>query len=100
MTEGFNAEVHADALDFFNGMSSNYFLDEYLGLVEECKKAVDIPIIASVNCVSRGAWLKYAKRFENVGADALELHVFDIPVNKKLSSEDYEKYYYDLAKAA
>ncbi len=99
MTEGFNAEVHADALDFFNGMSSNYFLDEYLGLVEECKKAVDIPIIASVNCVSSGAWLKYAKRFENVGADALELNVFDIPVNKKLSSEDYEKYYYDLAKA-
>ena len=98
MTEGYNAGVHADALDFFNGMSSNFFLDEYLGLVEDCKKAVDIPVIASVNCVTDGAWLKYAERFENVGADALELNVFSLPVNKKMSSEDYEKLYYDIAK--
>ena len=97
MTEGFNADVHADAMDFFNGMSSNYFLDEYLGLVEDCKKAVDIPVIASVNCVTDGTWIKYAKRFENVGADALELNVFNIPVNKKLSSEDYERIYYSIA---
>ena len=97
MTEGFNAEVHADAMDFFNGMSSNYFLDEYLGLVEDCKKAVDIPVIASVNCVTDGSWIKYAKRFENVGADALELNVFNIPVNKDMSSDDYEKIYYSIA---
>ena len=97
MTEGYNADIHADALDFFNGMSSNYFLDEYLSLVEDCKKAVNIPIIASVNCVSDGAWLKYAKRFENVGVDAIELNTFTIPVNKKLSSEDYEEKYYRLA---
>ncbi|MDC7225501.1 MAG: dihydroorotate dehydrogenase-like protein [Spirochaetales bacterium] len=97
MTEGYNKEIHADAVDFFNGMSNSYFLDEYLTLVEECKKAVNIPVIASVNCVSNGAWLKYAKRFETVGADALELNAFTIPVNKKLSSEDYEKQYYELA---
>lgn len=98
MTEGYNSEIHADAVDFFSGMSSSYFLDEYLTLVEDCKKAVNIPIIASVNCVSDGAWLKYAKRFENVGADALELNAYTIPVNKKMSSEDYEKLYYNLAK--
>ena len=98
MTEGYNSEVHADALDFFNGMSSNYFLDEYLGLVEDCKKSVDIPVIASVNCVTDGAWIKYAKRFENVGADALELNVFSLPVNKKMSSEEYENLYYNIAK--
>ncbi|MBI9106820.1 MAG: dihydroorotate dehydrogenase-like protein [Spirochaetales bacterium] len=98
MTEGLNADIHADAFDFFSGMSSNYFLDEYLGLVEDCKKAVDIPVIASVNCVTDGAWLKYAERFENVGADALELNVFHLPVNKKMSSEDYEKIYYNIAK--
>ncbi|HAK46954.1 MAG TPA: dihydroorotate oxidase [Spirochaeta sp.] len=97
MTEDYNSEVHADALDFFNGMSSSFFLDEYLTLVENCKKAVNIPVIASVNCVSDGAWLKYAKRFENVGADALELNAFTMPVNKKMSSEDYEKTYYRLA---
>ena len=97
MTEGYNADIHADALDFFNGMSTNYFLDEYLTLIEDCKKAVNIPVIASVNCVSNGAWLKYAKRFENVGADAMELNAFTIPVNKKLSSEDYENQYYKLA---
>jgi dihydroorotate dehydrogenase (fumarate) len=97
MTAGYNAEIHADALDFFNGMSNSYFLDEYLTLVEECKKAVSIPVIASVNCVSNGAWTKYAKRFKYVGADALELNVYTIPVNSKMSSEDYEKKYYELA---
>lgn len=97
MTEGFNAEIHADALDFFNGMSSNYFMDEYLGTVEKAKKSVDIPVIASVNCVTDGTWIQYAKRFENVGADALELNVFNLPVNRKMSSEDYEKIYYNIA---
>lgn len=98
MTEGFDLETHADALDFFKGMSNNYFLDEYLTLVEESKKAVNIPVIASVNCISGGAWLKYAKRFQNVGADALEINIFKIPVNKKLSSEDYENAYLNLAR--
>jgi dihydroorotate dehydrogenase (fumarate) len=97
MTEGFNADVHADAMDFFNGMSTSYFLDEYLGLVEDCKKAVDIPVIASVNCVTDGAWLKYAERVQNVGADALELNVFTLPVNSKMSSADYEQIYFDIA---
>ncbi|MDC7125396.1 MAG: dihydroorotate oxidase, partial [Spirochaetales bacterium] len=43
MTEEFDSGVHADALDFFNGMVTNFFLDEYLSLVEDCKKAVNIP---------------------------------------------------------
>ena len=98
MTEGFNAGVYTDAYDYFNGMSSNFFLDEYLGLVEDCKKAVDIPIIASVNCVSDGAWIKYAERFQNVGADALELNVFKLPVDKRMESSDYEDLYYNVAK--
>lgn len=98
MTEGYNDAIHADALDFYKGMSSSYFLDEYLGLIEDCKKAVDIPVIASVNCVSDGAWIKYAEKFQKVGADALEINVFNIPVNKKMSSADYEENYYNLAK--
>ncbi len=97
MTEGYNADVHADALDFYNGMSNSFFLDEYLGIVEDCKNAVSIPVIASVNCVTDGAWLKYAKRFENVGADALEINTFTLPVDKKMDSEEYEKNYYSIA---
>ncbi len=97
MTEGMNAEIHADAYDFLNGMSNNYFLDEYLGLVEDCKKAVNIPVIASINCASDGAWIKYAERFQNVGADALEINVFTLPVNKTMTSADYENMYYGIA---
>ena len=45
-------------------------LEEYLQLIREAKKAVSIPVIASINCVSEGAWMDFASRIEAAGADA------------------------------
>lgn len=97
MTEGFDDSVHADAYDFFRNTSESYFLDGYLEKLEEAKKRLEIPVIASVNCVSDGKWLDYAARFEQAGADALELNAFVMPTDRYKSSEEYEDIYLNMA---
>src|SRR5580700_6699284 len=47
--------------------------DAYLEHIQRCKRAVKIPIIASLNGSSKGGWLEYARQMERAGADALEL---------------------------
>lgn len=91
-------DAHADAYDFLQSSSADYYLNEYLGLVEEAKKLLSIPVIASVNCVSAGSWTDYAQRFEAVGADALELNIFVIPANAKVKGEEIEKQYLSIIK--
>ena len=88
----------ADGHDFLVEASKDHYLDEYLELVEKCKKKVSIPVIASVNCVSNGTWLDYAKRFEAVGADGLELNSFIIPADIKKDAASYEDVYLAIAK--
>ena len=41
--------------------------------VERAKKALDIPVIASLNCCAPGSWTGYAREIASAGADALEI---------------------------
>lgn len=68
----------------------------YLRLVEDAKKAVDIPIVASLNGVSEGGWTRYAKRIEDAGADGLELNVYFIATNPHETSAQVEERYLAL----
>jgi dihydroorotate dehydrogenase (fumarate) len=52
--------------------------DHYLSTVEEMKKRLDVPIIASLNATSDGGWVRYARLIEEAGADALELNLYRI----------------------
>ena len=98
MLSGMNMEAHSDAQDFFSSVSKSFYMDNYLKLVEDAKKEVDIPIIASLNCVSEGNWISYASDFQKVGADALELNVFIIPADVKRTGQDIEKTYLNIAR--
>jgi len=88
-----NFDAYTDAYDFFNAAGTDHYLDEYLGLVEDAKESLSIPVIASVNCVSPGQWTDYAERFENIGADALELNMFILPSNIETSGQKIEETY-------
>lgn len=96
MVGDMNFDASTDAYDYLRGASKDYYLNEYLGLVEEAKKAVSIPVIASINCLSDGRWIEYAERFEKVGADALELNVFIIPTDPNTDSTTVENAYYSI----
>ena len=72
--------------------------EDYVKHISNCKEAVEIPVIASLNGVSPGGWTGYAKRFEEAGADAVELNVYLLPTNDTLMSFDVEDLYVKLLK--
>jgi dihydroorotate dehydrogenase (fumarate) len=89
----------AEALTYFPPMQEyRRQPDEYVEHIRKCKEAVDIPVIASLNGVSTGGWTGYAKRFEEAGADAVELNVYFIPTSYSLMSYDVEDLYVKLLK--
>ncbi len=90
--------AYTDAYDMFASSGTDYYMNEYLSLVEQSKKEVSIPVIPSINCVSSGSWMEYATRFQNVGADALELNVFILPSNPDTEADVIEKAYFDILK--
>jgi dihydroorotate dehydrogenase (fumarate) len=63
----------------------------YLEHVREAKSSVSIPIIASLNGVSQGGWLRYARLCEEAGADALELNVYAVEVDPRHSATEVEE---------
>lgn len=97
-TEGFVA--HVDGQDFLEEVSRNYYIDKYLALVEKATAALDIPVIASVNCRTRGSWLDYIERFEEVGADALELNYYILPSDFQKSGSEIEQEYLSVVQSA
>ncbi len=65
--------------------------DRYLELLEQAKKAVEVPVIASLNASSIGGWARYAKLLADAGADALELNVYRVPTDPQLNAGQVEQ---------
>jgi len=76
--------------------SKKHNLDKYIRLIKDNKAALDIPVIASINCVSGEEWTRYAKMIEDAGADALEVNLFLLPADIDVSGEEKEKNYFDI----
>jgi dihydroorotate dehydrogenase (fumarate) len=90
-------ESFAEALSYFPAVHEyRREPDDYVEHIRKAKESVDIPIIASLNGVSPGGWTGYARRFEEAGADAVELNVYFIPTNDTLMSYDVEDLYVKL----
>lgn len=74
--------------------------EKYLNQLTALKKALSIPVIGSLNGVSKGGWTSYAKNIENAGADALELNIYYLVTDPELKSEDMEAAQVDLVAEA
>src|SRR5512144_952361 len=72
---------------------------EYLRLVERAKKAVKIPIVASLNCTAPGSWSEYAAQLERAGADALEVNIYSVGADASLSAEELERQYLEIVRS-
>ncbi|HEY5535263.1 MAG TPA: dihydroorotate dehydrogenase-like protein [Ignavibacteria bacterium] len=95
-----NAESYAEAVDYFPHVGDYHRgPDEYLEHIRKIKESVKIPIIGSLNGVSKGGWMKYAKLIEDAGADGLELNTYYIPTDMKISGSEIEKIYIANLKA-
>lgn len=92
-------ESFAESLSYFPDLG-NYKLgpDGYLNHVRRAKAAVGIPIIGSLNGISTGGWIRYAKMIQEAGADGLELNVYYIPTDPEMTSAQVEQMYLDLVR--
>ncbi len=95
----YGTEGYWEALSFFPEQKS-YLLgaDAYVEHIRKVKAAVQIPVIASLNGVSTGGWLKYAQRIEQAGADALELNMYYLAADARQSGVDVETMYLELVR--
>ncbi|MDP4240762.1 MAG: dihydroorotate dehydrogenase-like protein [Bacteroidota bacterium] len=88
--------LYPEAEDYIANYTKIQQVNEYLHLIRQCKDAVKIPIIASINCVTADEWTSFASRIEDAGADALELNVFILPSDVNRSGEQAEKIYFSI----
>lgn len=84
---------YPEAEDYIWNYLRNNSITHHLELLSEAKKVVNIPIIASINCMSASEWTVFAKEFEDAGADALELNLFYVPTDRKKTAEEVEQLY-------
>ena len=65
--------------------------DQYLKQIDRLKRAVQIPVVASLNGHSNGQWVQYARLIEQAGADALELNIYDPVIGFEEASDEVER---------
>jgi dihydroorotate dehydrogenase (fumarate) len=89
--------VYPEALDYMrHGGLMEYAPQELVKMIEQAKKEVDIPIIASINCQSNRLWPSFARQLQDAGADGLELNIYFLPIDIEFSGAEYEKYHLDI----
>jgi dihydroorotate dehydrogenase (fumarate) len=95
----YGTETFAEALTYLPD-TGRYSLgpEKYVDHVKRLKDAVSIPVIGSLNGVSSGGWVQYAKRIEEAGADALELNIYYLPFDPSITSAGLEENYIQLVK--
>lgn len=90
-------ESFAEALTYFPEHEEyNLGPDAYIELIRKAKQSLNIPIIGSLNGISVGGWMNYAKKIEEAGADAIELNVYYIPTDPYLTGTDVEDRYVEI----
>jgi dihydroorotate dehydrogenase (fumarate) len=96
----FGTDSFAEALTYFPEQQDNAAgPDEYLEAIARAKKAVGIPLVASLNGTSKGGWIRYAKMMQDAGADAIELNVYFVAADPGQTGCEVESQYLELVAA-
>jgi dihydroorotate dehydrogenase (fumarate) len=95
---GVGSESFAEALSYFPEVKHGD-ADEHLMWVEKARKAVKMPLIASLNAITPGAWTKYAHQLEGTGVDGLELNIYAVATNPNKSAMEIEKELFEIVDA-
>lgn len=94
------SDTYAEALSYFPSTAS-YPLGSghYIDFVQHAVRAVDIPVVASLNGISDHGWINYARQIEQAGASALELNIYFIPTDAERTGREVEQRYVDIVHA-
>jgi len=95
----YGTESFAEALSYFPDTGDYHFSpEEYLKLVTTAASELEIPIIASINGTTPGGWIDYAKKMAEAGASALEINIYYLPTDIKMSGVEVENRYCNILK--
>jgi len=89
---------HNENLDYFDVKIKQQNIEKYLKLISDAKKAISIPLIASINCISSHEWTYIAKKIQNAGADAIELNMYILPTSLESNNSEIEQKYFEITK--
>ena len=95
----FSGESFPEALSYFPAAVNYIGPQAYLENLRRAREAVAIPVIASLNGISRSGWCDYARLVEQAGANAIELNAYFVPSDLSLSGAAVEKLYLDVVRA-
>lgn len=91
------SNVFAEASDYFPDMDEYHVATyNYLETICKAKQRVHLPIIGSLNGITPQGWIEYGQQLEQAGADALEINIFYIPADVRLSGAEVEQRYIDI----
>ena len=88
--------AYPEAEDYISNYTRDNDVDNYLKLIKGAKEAVQIPVIASINCVTASDWVSFAKKIQDAGADGLELNIFILPSDPKRDGIQNEAIYFEI----
>jgi len=95
LTRGTNS--FAEAMTYLPDIGTyNMGPDRYVDHLAELKQTVSIPVIGSLNGVSKGGWTRYARLMQDAGADAVELNMYYLSADPDLTGQELEDNYVEL----
>jgi dihydroorotate dehydrogenase (fumarate) len=75
-------ERHAEMISLFPDIN-HAGPREHLSHLRKVVDSVNIPVIASLNCIFEDTWVEYAKLIEQTGVNALEMNLYTLPADFK-----------------
>ncbi len=91
--------MYPEALDYMrSGGLLEYAPARICKEIEDAKKEVSIPIIASINCQTSSLWPRFAHQVQEAGADGLELNIYDLPIDPNFSCSAHDAQYVNIIK--
>lgn len=90
---------HSEAFEYVEKMGMAMGSREYLKVIQDARAVSDVPVIASLNCISARWWVDYAKQIAAAGADALEINIAVMPSDSGRTGQEIENVYLDIVGA-
>lgn len=89
---------HTEGDEYFFAYYRGHKVAQYLDLISQTKAAIDIPVIASINCFSNDTWIEFARELVRAGADALEINILALQTNPDALYGSFEQRHVDILK--
>ncbi|MGM0600769.1 MAG: dihydroorotate dehydrogenase-like protein [Candidatus Rifleibacteriota bacterium] len=98
IAQDYSSSHFEEFIDYFDYKIRNNVLGNYGKFIREAKKNSEVPVVASINCISAGNWLQFASQVQDAGADAIELNLLVLPSDVSRSAEDNHRFYLEAVK--